>query len=87
MLIQEKGKAQAAHQKEHELLSAQLQEKAAIIIQVRGKYFKPRFLNVILWLYLSIMLSPFSRFSRLTRPSARSAPGFGPSSVSTQAEV
>lgn len=43
MLIQEREKAQAAHQKEQELLSVQLQEKAAIIIQVRGKYFKPRF--------------------------------------------
>lgn len=43
MLIQEREKAQAAHQKEQEILSTQLQEKAAIIIQVWRKYFKPRF--------------------------------------------
>ena len=40
-MIQEREKAQAAHQKEQEMLSTQLQDKAAIIIQVRGKYFKP----------------------------------------------
>ncbi|KAM4668562.1 pericentrin isoform 5-T5 [Amazona ochrocephala] len=34
MLIQEREKAQAAHQKEQEMLSAQLQENAAIIIQL-----------------------------------------------------
>lgn len=39
ILIQEREKAQAAYQKEQEMLSAQLQEKAGIIIQVRGKYF------------------------------------------------
>lgn len=43
MLMQEREKAQAAHQKEHEMLSAQLQEKAAIITQVCGTYFKLRF--------------------------------------------
>ncbi|XP_010565275.1 PREDICTED: pericentrin isoform X3 [Haliaeetus leucocephalus] len=37
MLIQEREKAQAAHQKEQEMLSAQLQEKAAIIIQLEKK--------------------------------------------------
>ncbi|XP_009577320.1 PREDICTED: A-kinase anchor protein 9-like, partial [Fulmarus glacialis] len=37
VLIQEREKAQAAHQKEHEMLSAQLQEKATIIIQLEKK--------------------------------------------------
>ncbi|XP_061204108.1 pericentrin isoform X2 [Neopsephotus bourkii] len=37
MLIQEREKAQAAHQKEQEMLSAQLQENAAIIIQLEKK--------------------------------------------------
>ncbi|KAM6200753.1 pericentrin isoform 1-T1 [Sarcoramphus papa] len=37
MLIQEREKAQAAHQKEQEMLSAQLQEKATIIIQLEKK--------------------------------------------------
>ncbi|XP_061858246.1 pericentrin isoform X3 [Colius striatus] len=37
MLIQEREKAQAAHQKEQEMLSAQLQEKAATIIQLEKK--------------------------------------------------
>ncbi|KAM6132001.1 LOW QUALITY PROTEIN: pericentrin [Phoenicopterus ruber ruber] len=37
MLIQEREKAQAAHQKEQDMLSAQLQEKAAIIIQLEKK--------------------------------------------------
>uniref|UniRef100_A0A8C6JEK0 Uncharacterized protein n=1 Tax=Melopsittacus undulatus TaxID=13146 RepID=A0A8C6JEK0_MELUD len=37
VLIQEREKAQAAHQKEQEMLSAQLQEKAAIIIQLEKK--------------------------------------------------
>ncbi|KAM9287336.1 pericentrin [Morus bassanus] len=37
MLIQEREKAQAAHQKEQEMLSAQLQEKAAVIIQLEKK--------------------------------------------------
>ncbi|KAM6349222.1 LOW QUALITY PROTEIN: pericentrin [Alca torda] len=37
MLIQEREKAHAAHQKEEEMLSAQLQEKAAIIIQLEKK--------------------------------------------------
>ncbi|XP_064925456.1 pericentrin isoform X12 [Columba livia] len=37
MLMQEGEKAQAAHQKEHEMLSAQLQEKAAIITQLENK--------------------------------------------------
>ncbi|XP_075567309.1 pericentrin [Pelecanus crispus] len=37
MLIQEREKAQTAHQKEQEMLSAQLQEKAAIIIQLEKK--------------------------------------------------
>ncbi|XP_071667519.1 pericentrin isoform X5 [Patagioenas fasciata] len=37
MLMQEREKAQAAHQKEHEMLSAQLQEKAAIITQLEKK--------------------------------------------------
>ncbi|XP_049666741.1 pericentrin isoform X3 [Accipiter gentilis] len=37
MLIQEREKAQAAHQKEQEMLSAQLQEKAARIIQLEKK--------------------------------------------------
>lgn len=43
VLIQESEKAQAACQKEKETLSAQLQEKAARIIQVCGKYFKLKF--------------------------------------------
>lgn len=43
MLIKEREKAQAAHRKEQETLSAQLQERAAIIIQVWRKYFEPRF--------------------------------------------
>lgn len=43
MLIQEREKVQAACQEEKETLSAQLQEKAARIIQVCGKYFKLRF--------------------------------------------
>lgn len=43
MLIQEREKAQAAHQKEQEKLSALLQERAAIITQVGRKYFKPSF--------------------------------------------
>lgn len=43
MLIQEREKAQAAHEKEQEMLTAQLQEKTAIIIQVRGIHFKLRF--------------------------------------------
>lgn len=42
ILIQEREKAQAAHQKEQEMLAAQLQERAAIINQVWRKYFKPR---------------------------------------------
>lgn len=42
MLIQEREKAQTAHKKEQEMLTAQLQEKAAVIIQVCGKYFKLR---------------------------------------------
>ncbi|XP_062458870.1 pericentrin isoform X4 [Pezoporus occidentalis] len=37
MLIQEREKAQAAHKKEQEMLSAQLQENAAIIIQLERK--------------------------------------------------
>ncbi|XP_065494410.1 pericentrin isoform X4 [Caloenas nicobarica] len=37
MLMQEREKAQAAHQKEHEMLSAQLQEKATIITQLEKK--------------------------------------------------
>ncbi|XP_054685666.1 pericentrin isoform X14 [Grus americana] len=37
MLIQEREKARAAHQKEQEMLSAQLQEKAAIIVQLEKK--------------------------------------------------
>ncbi|XP_027559007.1 pericentrin isoform X3 [Neopelma chrysocephalum] len=37
MLIQEREKAQAAHQKEQEMLSVQLQEKTAIIIQLEKK--------------------------------------------------
>ncbi|XP_074452392.1 pericentrin isoform X2 [Larus michahellis] len=37
MLIQEREKAHAAHQKEQEMLSAQLQEKAAVIIQLEKK--------------------------------------------------
>uniref|UniRef100_A0A8C3NPM3 Pericentrin n=1 Tax=Cyanoderma ruficeps TaxID=181631 RepID=A0A8C3NPM3_9PASS len=37
MLIQEREKAQAAHQKEQEMLSALLQERAAIIIQLEQK--------------------------------------------------
>ncbi|XP_042639674.1 pericentrin isoform X3 [Tyto alba] len=37
ILIQEREKAQAAHQNEWEMLSAQLQEKAAIIIQLEKK--------------------------------------------------
>ncbi|KAM9235869.1 LOW QUALITY PROTEIN: pericentrin [Leptosomus discolor] len=37
ILIQEREKAQAAHQKEWEVLSTQLQEKAAIIIQMEKK--------------------------------------------------
>ncbi|XP_009319102.1 PREDICTED: pericentrin [Pygoscelis adeliae] len=37
VLIQEREKAQAAHQKEQEMLSAQLQEKAAIITQLEKK--------------------------------------------------
>ncbi|XP_075009967.1 pericentrin isoform X2 [Calonectris borealis] len=37
VLIQEREKAQAAHQKEQEMLSAQLQEKATIIIQLEKK--------------------------------------------------
>ncbi|XP_065526635.1 pericentrin-like [Lathamus discolor] len=37
MLIQEREKAQAAHQKEQEMLSSQLQEKAAIITQLEKK--------------------------------------------------
>ncbi|KAM6077247.1 pericentrin isoform 2-T2 [Theristicus caerulescens] len=37
ILIQEREKAQAAHQKEQEMLSAQLQEKEAIIIQLEKK--------------------------------------------------
>lgn len=40
MLIEEREKAQAAHQKEQETLSAQLQERAAIITQVWRKYFE-----------------------------------------------
>ncbi|XP_054236981.1 pericentrin [Indicator indicator] len=37
MLTQEREKAQAAHKKEQEMLTAQLQEKAAIIIQLEKK--------------------------------------------------
>ncbi|XP_037252236.1 pericentrin isoform X14 [Falco rusticolus] len=37
MLLQDREKALAAHQKEQEMLSAQLQEKAAIIIQLEKK--------------------------------------------------
>ncbi|XP_075285816.1 pericentrin isoform X4 [Opisthocomus hoazin] len=37
LLIQEREKAQAAHQKEQEMLSTQLQDKAAIIIQLEKK--------------------------------------------------
>ncbi|XP_040461097.1 pericentrin isoform X14 [Falco naumanni] len=37
MLIEDREKALAAHQKEQEMLSAQLQEKAAIIIQLEKK--------------------------------------------------
>ncbi|XP_054028518.1 pericentrin [Dryobates pubescens] len=37
MLIQEREKAQAAHEKEQEMLTAQLQEKTAIIIQLEKK--------------------------------------------------
>ncbi|XP_009706472.1 PREDICTED: pericentrin-like, partial [Cariama cristata] len=37
MLTQEREKAQAAHQKEQEMLSAQLQEKGAIIMQLEKK--------------------------------------------------
>lgn len=43
VLIQEREKALAVCQKEKETLSAQLQEKAARIIQVCGKYFKSKF--------------------------------------------
>ncbi|XP_017693575.1 PREDICTED: pericentrin isoform X6 [Lepidothrix coronata] len=37
MLIQEREEAQAAHQKEQEMLSVQLQEKTAVIIQLEKK--------------------------------------------------
>lgn len=57
MFIEEREKAQAAHQKEQEMLSALLQERAAIITQVWKNYFKLRFLNVLLGLYFSTKLS------------------------------
>lgn len=61
MFIQEREKAQAACQKEKETLSAQLQEKAARIIQVCGKYFKLS--AVLLQMYFNTVLLTVSRYA------------------------